>query len=121
MSTPRRLLSLALVATLGLAACTAAATPVPTAAPTAPGTTPTTDGTLPKPELATVKLGTPIGEVSQFNSVLADSLGLNAGVLAHAVASDDQELLATPAHDVVAASADLAQPLAHLDQHGVAG
>jgi ABC-type nitrate/sulfonate/bicarbonate transport system substrate-binding protein len=76
MTTPRRLLSIALVATLALAACTAAATPVPTAAPTAPGTTPTTDGTLPKPELATVKLGTPIGEVSQFNSVLAESLGL---------------------------------------------
>jgi ABC-type nitrate/sulfonate/bicarbonate transport system substrate-binding protein len=57
-------------------ACTAAATPVPTPAPTVAGATPTTDGTLPKPELASVKLGTPIGEVSQFNSVLANMLGL---------------------------------------------
>jgi ABC-type nitrate/sulfonate/bicarbonate transport system substrate-binding protein len=75
MARSRRFLALALVATLATG-CTAAATPAPTAAPTAAGATPTTDGTLPKPEVASVKLGTPIGEVSQFNSVLANMLGL---------------------------------------------
>jgi ABC-type nitrate/sulfonate/bicarbonate transport system substrate-binding protein len=77
MATSRRFVTLTLVASVALAACTAAATPVPTTAPLpTAGVTPTTDGTLPKPELTTVKLGTPIGEVSQFNSVLADMLGL---------------------------------------------
>jgi ABC-type nitrate/sulfonate/bicarbonate transport system substrate-binding protein len=75
--TPRRTLLLALVASLALAACTAAATPVPTVAPTpTAGVTPTTDGTLPKPELTKIKLGTPIGEPSQFGGVLADMLGI---------------------------------------------
>jgi NitT/TauT family transport system substrate-binding protein len=72
----RRFVSLAMVASLALAACTAAATPVPTAAPTVAGATPTTDGTLPKPELTKVKLSTPIGEPSQFGPVLADILGI---------------------------------------------
>jgi ABC-type nitrate/sulfonate/bicarbonate transport system substrate-binding protein len=78
MTTPRRVLSIALVASLALAACTAAATPVPTTAPqpSAAGATPVTDGTLPKPELTKIKLGTPIGEPSQFGPVLADILGI---------------------------------------------
>ena len=77
MSTPRKLLSLTVVASLALAACSAAATPspAPTVAPTAAATK-TTDGTLPKPELSELKLGTPIGEPSQFASVLADQLGI---------------------------------------------
>jgi NitT/TauT family transport system substrate-binding protein len=73
------MLSLALGASFLLAACGASATPVPTAAPTATpasGATPTTDGTLPKPELTKIKLGTPIGEPSQFGGVLADMLGI---------------------------------------------
>ena len=66
-----------MVASLALAACSAAATPspAPTVAPTA-GATKTTDGTLPKPELSKIKLGTPIGEPSQFAAVLADQLGI---------------------------------------------
>jgi NitT/TauT family transport system substrate-binding protein len=77
MTRPRPLLSLAVIASLALAACTAAATPVPTVAPTASaGATQTTDGTLPKPELTKIKLGTPIGEPSQFGGVLADMLGI---------------------------------------------
>ncbi|MSP55467.1 MAG: ABC transporter substrate-binding protein, partial [Myxococcales bacterium] len=60
-------------------ACSAAATPVPTAAPTAKPATPAPtkepDGTLPTPELAKLRLGTGIGEISQFNAVLADQLG----------------------------------------------
>ena len=75
MAGSRRFVAIGLVAMMATA-CTAAATPVPTPAPTVAGATPTTDGTLPKPELASVKLGTPIGEVSQFNSVLANMLGL---------------------------------------------
>jgi len=77
MTSTRRLLSLTLVASLALAACSAAATPspAPTAASTV-GVTPTTDGTLPKPELTKLKLGTPIGEPSQFGHVYADMIGL---------------------------------------------
>jgi NitT/TauT family transport system substrate-binding protein len=68
---------MAMIGSVALAACTGAATPVPpTAAPTAAGATPTTDGTLPKPELTTVKLSTPIGEPSQFGAVLAEQLGI---------------------------------------------
>jgi ABC-type nitrate/sulfonate/bicarbonate transport system substrate-binding protein len=78
MTTPRRLLSIAVVASLALAACTAAATPAPTIgpSPTTAGATPTTDGTLPKPELDKITLSTPIGEPSQFGAVLADQLGI---------------------------------------------
>jgi ABC-type nitrate/sulfonate/bicarbonate transport system substrate-binding protein len=80
MPTTRKLLALTMAASVMLAACSAAATPTPE--PTAPpstgpgGPTPTTDGTLPEPELKSFKLGTPIGEVSQFNGILADMLGL---------------------------------------------
>ena len=77
MSATRRLLSLTMVASLALAACSAAATPspAPTVAPSAAASK-VTDGTLPKPEQSKVKLGTPIGEPSQFATVLADQLGL---------------------------------------------
>ena len=77
MSAPQRLLSLTLIASVALAACAAAATPspAPTAVPTAAATK-TTDGTLPAPDLVKVKMGTPIGEASQFAVVLADQLGI---------------------------------------------
>jgi ABC-type nitrate/sulfonate/bicarbonate transport system substrate-binding protein len=59
------------------AACAGAATPVPTTttAPTA-GVTATTDGTLPKPELASIKMGGQIGEIGQFASLLAQRIGI---------------------------------------------
>ncbi len=77
MSSTNRLLSLAMVASVALGACSAAATPSPavTTAPTA-AVSQTADGTLPKPEQTKVKLGTPIGEASQFAIVLADQLGI---------------------------------------------
>ena len=77
MSATRRLLSLTMVASLALAACSAAATPspAPTAAPSVAASK-TTDGTLPKPEQTKAKLGTPIGEPSQFAAVLAEQLGI---------------------------------------------
>lgn len=77
MTAPGRLLSLTLLASLAFAACSAAATPspAPTAVPSAAATK-TTDGTLPKPDKVDVKLGTPIGEPSQFAVVLADQLGI---------------------------------------------
>jgi NitT/TauT family transport system substrate-binding protein len=77
MTTPRRLLSITVVASVALAACAGAVTPAPaTPAPTTAGATPVTDGTLPKPELTKIKLSTPIGEPSQFGAVLADQLGI---------------------------------------------
>ncbi len=78
---PAHLRFIPLVMSVGVAltACTSAATPAPTAAPVvtnAPTATPTTDGTLPKPELASIKLGSPIGQFSQFPGTLAEQLGL---------------------------------------------
>lgn len=79
MSMSRGFTPVVIVIALILSACTSAATPVPTTAPTAaptvaPTATPTTDGTLPKPELTSVKLGSPIGQFSQFGTVLAAQL-----------------------------------------------
>ena len=76
---PAHLRFIPLVMSVGVAltACTSAATPAPTAAPVvtnAPTATPTTDGTLPKPELASIKLGSPIG-IDQKDVEL--KLGLN--------------------------------------------
>jgi NitT/TauT family transport system substrate-binding protein len=81
-TTPPRLLigTLALV----LAACSSAATPAPTAAPAsaAPsaarsaGPSATPDGTLPKPELTSIKIGGSIQEPSQFTAKLAQMLGI---------------------------------------------
>jgi len=80
VKTSRTLLTLIVATSVALTACSTAATPTlqPTAAPSAGpgGPTPVTDGTLPEPELKSFKLGTPIGEVSQFNGILADMLGL---------------------------------------------
>jgi ABC-type nitrate/sulfonate/bicarbonate transport system substrate-binding protein len=65
------------VAATAFAACTSAATPVPTTAPTpVPTATAVADGTLPKPELSSIKIGAQIGEVGQFASLLALRLGL---------------------------------------------
>jgi NitT/TauT family transport system substrate-binding protein len=62
---------------LTLAACSSAATPAPTPA-TSPsaGATTTTDGSLPKPELTTLKFGASIQEPSQFAPKLAEMAGL---------------------------------------------
>jgi NitT/TauT family transport system substrate-binding protein len=78
MSATRRLLSLTMIASLALAACSAAATPspAPTVGPSTAAATKTTDGTLPKPEKTSIKIGTPIGEPSQFAVALADQLGI---------------------------------------------
>lgn len=86
MTQPRgtRLIGMLAVASLAFAACTGGATPAPTAAPTstpAPGDTPApTDppGTLPAPELATVKIGLSVTETSQFASKAAEMLGIFA-------------------------------------------
>ena len=69
-------LSLVLVGGLIVGACTSAATPVPTAAPTAAASSNAPDGTLPAPELKSVKLGLLVGEPSQFAPQLAQMLGL---------------------------------------------
>jgi ABC-type nitrate/sulfonate/bicarbonate transport system substrate-binding protein len=74
-----KLLALLMVGSLALGGCGAAATPVPTQGPTAAPTaaiTPTTDGTLPKPELSSIRMGGQIGEIGQFASLLAQRLGL---------------------------------------------
>jgi NitT/TauT family transport system substrate-binding protein len=73
---PTRLVAL-VAAGIIVAACTSAATPVPTVTP-APtvGVTPTTDGTLPKPEVATIKMGAQIGEIGQYASLLANRIGI---------------------------------------------
>lgn len=76
MSTRSRLLPALVAASVVLAACSSAATPAPTAAPTAPGTTQTSDGTLPKPEVTTLKLGASIQEPSQFAPKLAEMAGI---------------------------------------------
>ncbi len=68
------LLSLLTASAVVLSACSAAATPSPAptaAAPTA-APTKTTDGTLPKPELATLKFGAAISEMSQFAPKVAE-------------------------------------------------
>jgi ABC-type nitrate/sulfonate/bicarbonate transport system substrate-binding protein len=65
------------VAALIAGACTGAATPqpVPSAAATA-ASTPTTDGTLPKPELSSIKIAATVAEISQFSTKLAERVGL---------------------------------------------
>ena len=77
MSSRSRLLPTFVAAGMILAACSSAATPVPTVAPSAAAAaTKTTDGTLPKPELATLKLGASIQEPSQFAPKLAEMAGI---------------------------------------------
>jgi ABC-type nitrate/sulfonate/bicarbonate transport system substrate-binding protein len=77
MSTRSRLLPALVAAGVVLAACTSAATPVPTTAPVATvGATKTTDGTLPKPELSTLKIGASVQEPSQFAPKLAEMAGI---------------------------------------------
>lgn len=73
MSPRARLVSVLVASTVLLAACGAAATPspAPTSAPSAVPTK-TTDGTLPKPELASIKFGAAISEISQFAPKLAE-------------------------------------------------
>jgi NitT/TauT family transport system substrate-binding protein len=68
------LLSVALAA----GACTGAVTPAPaTQGPSAAaGATPTTDGTLPKPELSSIKIAATVSEVSQFSTKLAERVGI---------------------------------------------
>lgn len=79
MSTRSRLLPALVAASVLLAACTSAATPAPTAAPTgaAPTAAPTktTDGTLPKPELTSIKIAATIAEAGQFATMLAQRMG----------------------------------------------
>ena len=61
------------VAGLIFAACTTAATP----APTSPrGTAPVTDGTLPKPELTSLRIAANVQEPAQFTPALADVAGI---------------------------------------------
>ncbi len=81
MVASRRFVPLVMSMGVALTGCSAAATPAPTAAPVtaapvtaAPSAAP--DGTLPKPELSSIKMGTPIGQFSQFGAVLADQLHL---------------------------------------------
>jgi ABC-type nitrate/sulfonate/bicarbonate transport system substrate-binding protein len=73
----RRLLPVVASLTLIAAACTGAVPPVPaTPTPSAAGATPTTDGTLPKPELTSIKIAATVSEISQFSTKLAERLGL---------------------------------------------
>ena len=77
MSSGSRILAALAGASLALAACTSAATPVPTAAPVATAAaTKTTDGTLPKPELTTLRIGASVQEPSQFAPKLAEMAGI---------------------------------------------
>jgi len=79
MLTRRALLAGILMAGLAVGACSSAATPVPTAVPSptaSAGPTKTTDGTLPKPELSTLKIGATLGEVGQFPTKLAETIGI---------------------------------------------
>jgi ABC-type nitrate/sulfonate/bicarbonate transport system substrate-binding protein len=63
--------------TLIVGACTSAATPAPTAAPSATaGASKTADGTLPKPELTTLRIGASVQEPSQFAPKLAEMAGI---------------------------------------------
>jgi NitT/TauT family transport system substrate-binding protein len=81
--TIRTRLLLGSLATL-LVACSSAATPAPTAAPSAArpstgasvGPSAPPDGTLPKPELTSIKIGGAIQEPSQFTAKLAFMLGI---------------------------------------------
>lgn len=80
MSIHTRLLPGTLAASLALAACTSAATPAPTVPPpTAPPTaapTKTTDGTLPRPEVSTIRIAATIAEAGQFATQLGVRLGI---------------------------------------------
>lgn len=77
MSSRSRLLPVLVAAGMILAACSSAATPVPTVAPSPTAApTKTTDGSLPKPELAALKLGAAIQEMSQFAPKLAEMAGI---------------------------------------------
>ncbi len=77
MSSRFRLLPALVAAGMVFAACSSAATPVPTVAPSATAAaTKITDGTLPKPELAALKLGASIQEPSQFAPKLAEMAGI---------------------------------------------
>ena len=67
MSSRSRLLPVLVAAGVILGACSAAATPAPTVAPSpTAAATKTTDGSLPKPELTTLKIGASVQEPSQF-------------------------------------------------------
>jgi ABC-type nitrate/sulfonate/bicarbonate transport system substrate-binding protein len=81
MSNRTRLLPGFLAASLILVACSSAATPAPTTpavASRAPTSAPTktTDGTLPKPELAKLKIAATIAEAGQFATMMAQRLGI---------------------------------------------
>jgi NitT/TauT family transport system substrate-binding protein len=77
MSSRSRILTAVLVAAMSLAACTSAATPVPTVAPSpTAGRSQTSDGSLPKPELSTLKIGASVQEPSQFAPKLAEMAGI---------------------------------------------
>ncbi|HUR04991.1 MAG TPA: ABC transporter substrate-binding protein [Nonomuraea sp.] len=76
-SSASRITGAAMAAVVLLGACTSAATPAPTAAPSpSAGATKTTDGTLPKPELAELRIGASVQEPSQFAPKLAQMAGI---------------------------------------------
>lgn len=112
MSTRSRLLPALVAASVLLAACTSAATPAPTAAPTgaAPTAAPTktTDGTLPKPELTSIKIAATIAEAGQFATMLAQRMGIyeKYGLQAQVVVfNDDGGVLQA----MLSSQADMAQ------------
>jgi NitT/TauT family transport system substrate-binding protein len=96
VSTRTRPLAGLVVVSLLLAACSTATTPPPTATPAATPTptvapTKTTDGTLPKPELSSVRIAATIAEVGQFGTQLAVRLGMyeRNGIQAQVVIFND--------------------------------
>ncbi len=110
----RRFLPGIVATSLLFAACSSAATPAPTAAPSAPtasataAPTKTSDGTLPKPEVSSVKIAATIAEVGQFGTQLAVRLGIyeKYGIQAQVVIfNDDGGVLQA----MLAGQADLAQ------------
>lgn len=95
---PTRIGALAglMAASLLAAACTSGSTPVPTDSPAAakaptPAPTKTTDGTLPKPELSSIKIAATIAEAGQFATQLGVRLGIyeKYGVQAQVVIFND--------------------------------